>query len=65
MAGYHLTGIFLFLSFYFSAAQEIPTPRASAHLFYFNPLQSLLLLDGYSKGNNPFFRPCRNLGMEE
>ena len=53
MARYDLPGFFLILSFYFSSAQEIPTPRASAHLFYFKPLQSLVLLDGYSKGVMP------------
>src|SRR6185436_9045445 len=27
-----------------------PTPRASGHLFYFKPTNSLLLLDGYEPG---------------
>ena len=45
---------FLFLlAFYFSFAQKGPTPRSSAHLFYFKPTQSLILVDGYEKGTIP------------
>ena len=53
MARYHLLSLFALAAFYFSSAQEMPTPRASGHLFYFKPSQSLLLLDGYDKGTTP------------
>ncbi len=45
--------LLFFFSFQLSFAQEIPTPRASGHLFYFKPTQSLILLDGYEKGAMP------------
>ena len=53
MARYHLLNLFALAAFYFSSAQEMPTPRASGHLFYFKPSQSLILLDGYDKGTTP------------
>ena len=34
-------------------AQDHPTPRASAHLFYFKTNKSLLLFDGYESGTRP------------
>ena len=43
----------LFFSFNFSFAQDGPSPRSSGHLFYFKPTQSLILIDGYSKGTTP------------
>ena len=54
MITYRLLGffIFLFLS-HFSFGQKEPMPRASGHLFYFKPTQSLILIDGYSKGVTP------------
>ena len=49
--------IYLFLLFFFVAhvsfAQNDPMPRASGHLFYFKPTQSLILVDGYEKGAMP------------
>ena len=46
--------LFSFLSLgYFCPAQDGPTPRASGHLIYFKPTQSLLLIDGYEKGTMP------------
>jgi N-acetylneuraminic acid mutarotase len=44
--------IFLF-PFSSSYSQNGPEPRASAHLFYFKPKQSLILLDGYDAGIKP------------
>jgi hypothetical protein len=34
-------------------AQDIPTPRSSAHLIYYKPARSLVLIDGYEKGTFP------------
>lgn len=53
MARYRLFSFFILFPFYFLSGQDIPTPRASGHLFYFKPTRSLILLDGYEKGTMP------------
>lgn len=53
MKRYYSLSFFLVSIFYSSSAQETPSPRASAHLFYFKPVQSLILIDGYDKGTTP------------